>query len=560
MIKYSEILTPLQKHQEKARKRALVRDLILAHSTGSGKTLTAIAAADAIGKPTTVFTPASLVENFRKELAKHKKGGPPVEVWSLPTAVSRNYKVPAGNTVIIDEAHALRNEGTARQKYVKEQLQNAGRVIGLTGTPAYNDIADWSQLVNLVARKRVVPSDRNEFRNRYINEREVRPGLWARLVHGVKPGVVDELKNADELRERMSPYVDIFDADVEKPERKDEVIEVPMNQQQIGTYKYVTQAMPTALFWKLTHNLPPSKAEAKSLNAFYSGVRQVANTPEAFSAEPVEPGEKIKRAVQELKKRMKDNKGFRALVYSNYLGSGIDSYGRLLDKEGIPYRKFTGQLSATEKKSIVDAYNKGEVPVILGSGSASEGLDLKGTRLIQILEPHFNNAKTDQVIGRGIRYKSHDHLPLDQRNVTVQKYISTFPTTRNWLGFKREPQASIDQYLTSRAAEKDQLIDQVKNTLIDNTKTAACKCRTARYGLSKIISFFDVKNRKVVRVPIEQCYKCMYTPRNHSQTAVYAVRAITEDGTRLTRFVPAKEYRTLKCRECSDTHIGATSQ
>lgn len=547
MYKYADILTKLQEHQERARKRALVRDIILAHSTGSGKTLTAIAAADALGKPTTVLTPASLVENFRKELAKHKKGGPPVEVLSLPTAVSRQYQIPKGNTVIIDEAHSLRNEGTARQQYVKEQLRNAARVIALTGTPAYNDIADWSQLVNLVARKKVVPSDRAEFRKRYIKEKEIRPGFFARLLYGVKPGVVDELQNADELKERMSPYVDIFDADIEKPERQDEVIEVPMNRPQIGTYKYVSEAMPTALLWKLTHNLPPSKQEAKSLNAFYSGVRQVANTPEAFSEDPIEPGEKIKRAVQELKARMKGNKGFRALVYSNYLGSGIDSYGRLLDKEGIPYRKFTGQLSAAEKKSIVDAYNRGEVPVILGSGSASEGLDLKGTRLIQILEPHFNNAKLDQVIGRGIRYKSHDFLPPDQRNVTVQKYISTFPQIRNWLGFKTTPPASIDQYLTSRAEEKDQLIDQVKNTLMGNTKVAACS--TARYGLSKIITFFDVKNRKVVRVPIEQCYKCTYTTRGNSKGVVHAVRAVTEDGTKLTRFVQAREYRILKCEE-----------
>lgn len=100
-----------------------------------------------------------------------------MEVLSLPTAVSRQYQIPKGNTVIIDEAHSLRNEGTARQQYVKEQLRNAARVIALTGTPAYNDIADWSQLVNLVARKKAVPSDRAEFRKRYIKEKEIRPGF-----------------------------------------------------------------------------------------------------------------------------------------------------------------------------------------------------------------------------------------------------------------------------------------------------------------------------------------------------------------------------------------------
>lgn len=60
---------------------------------------------------------------------------------------------------------------------------------------------------------------------------------------------------------------------------------------------------------------------------------------------------------------------------------------------------------------------------------------------------------------------------------------------------------------------------------------------------------FDVKNRKAVRVPIEQCYKCTYTTRGNSKGVVHAVRTVTEDGTKLTRFVPAREYRILKCEE-----------
>ena len=67
--------------------------------------------------------------------------------------------------------------------------------------------------------------------------------------------------------------------------------------------------------------------------------------------------------------------------------------------------------------------------------------------------------------------------------------------------------------------------------------------------MSKIITFFDVKNRKAVRVPIEQCYKCTYTTRGNSKGVVHAVRTVTEDGTKLTRFVPARESRILKCEE-----------
>lgn len=61
MYKLAEIITQLQPHQQAALNKALVKNLILAHSTGSGKTLTSIAIADKLGKPTTVLTPASLV-------------------------------------------------------------------------------------------------------------------------------------------------------------------------------------------------------------------------------------------------------------------------------------------------------------------------------------------------------------------------------------------------------------------------------------------------------------------------------------------------------------------
>ena len=163
----------------------------------------------------------------------------------------------------------------------------------------------------------------------------------------------------------------------------------------------------------------------------------------------------------------KKTPNFRALVYSNFLESGVTPYMELLKRRGIKAAMFNGSMSQKEKKAVVDAYNSGQVPVIVGSGSASEGLDLKGTRLIQILEPHFNNARLEQVIGRGIRYKSHAHLPEDQRNVTVQQFRSVHPDNSSWFTrlFGVTPAVSVDTYLASRAAEKQRMIDQVKKLL-----------------------------------------------------------------------------------------------
>ena len=455
ILKTAKILTELQPHQKKALLEALKGNRILAHSTGSGKTLTAIAIADALNQPTTVLTPASLVTNFEKELRKHKKGGPPIKVVSLPTAVERDLKIKPGSTLIIDEAHGLRNADTKRNKYVKELAEQAGRVYALTGTPIYNDPQDMAQLANVISGGMAFTQGIKP----YIRERRI-PASWLdKLLYGVKDGVSYELANKDALKKILNRYVDVFDKEIEKPQRVDELIKVPMSPKQTEVYRYVTSKLPRDLMQKIRKNLPPTKSEVRMLNAFLTGARQVANTTESYSVEGGEASPKLVAAASNLIKQFAANPKARALIYSNYLDSGINSYGKLLEGAGIPYNKFNGSMSPKEKQKVVDEYNSGEVPVILGSGSASEGLDLKNTRLIQILEPHFNESKIDQVIGRGIRYKSHEELPQEDRNVTVQRYLSTIPNSGD---------TSIDEYLYSRAKDKQKIALAIKKMLTES--------------------------------------------------------------------------------------------
>lgn len=123
-----------------------------------------------------------------------------------------------------------------------------------------------------------------------------------------------------------------------------------------------------------------------------------------------------------------------SIIYSNWLSSGIEPMEKLLDTHNIKYSSFTGQLSDTKKKKAVDQYNNGELDVLLLSSSGGEGLDLKNTRQIHIMEPHWNSAKIDQVVGRGIRYKSHESLPVSQRKVGVYYWISVPSIDKNKMG------------------------------------------------------------------------------------------------------------------------------
>lgn len=90
------------------------------------------------------------------------------------------------------------------------------------------------------------------------------------------------------------------------------------------------------------------------------------------------------------------------------------------------YIMITGdsKLSPNNLKEIKSATNEdnvnGEkVKVIIISKAGSEGIDLNNIRQVHIIEPWYNMSRTDQIIGRAVRFRSHCRLPFAERNVEI---------------------------------------------------------------------------------------------------------------------------------------------
>lgn len=66
------------------------------------------------------------------------------------------------------------------------------------------------------------------------------------------------------------------------------------------------------------------------------------------------------------------------------------------------------------------------VKVMMITQSGSEGIDLKNTRYVHIVEPYWNMVRIHQVIGRARRIKSHINLPEEFRTVQAFLYLTTF--------------------------------------------------------------------------------------------------------------------------------------
>jgi len=456
-------MTPLP-HQERVQLRfdkdvKLGGGLILNHDTGTGKTFSSIYAAPKTGKPLVAVVPAALRENYKKELEASGFTGPS-RVMSYNEAIKAQkdptFRQTLSDSVLVyDEAHRMGREGSEASK-LSDKLK-AHKKLLLTGTPIRNHPTELVPLLRAVTNDPTVTS-LEAFRKNYIHDKKISPSLLARI-RGVKSGKEEEPKNLEQLAKILHKVVDVqtHEGVGGLPSVSEERVYVPMSKSQHSAYDAIQKGQPS-LAYKIRQGIPPSKQDFGKYKAFLTGLRQVSNTPEEFQVnQKVDDAPKIMRAADEVENHYRTSPTYRGYSYSNYLKSGVSPLQKELERRGIKTGIFTGKLNDKEKKQLVKDYNSGKIQHLLISSSGAEGLDLKGTKLIQILEPHWNTSKIHQVRARGVRYKSHDHLPESDRSVHIQEFFSHRPQhpLHKMLGMNAPIYA--DEYIHNMASRKDKL-------------------------------------------------------------------------------------------------------
>lgn len=454
----------LKPHQKRVLKKLRKHDAVLAyHGLGSGKTLTALKAGEEYGGMS-VVGPAALRGNFKRQKKEHNvKGDVDYSSYAKPE-VKKDAPV-----VAFDEAHRMGRLESQRSKY-PDKYKGKKKTLFLTGTPIRNSPDELIPLLRGLGIN--APRDRKKFNETFVGTEKVKPNLWARWIRGVKPGERKVGKNLHVLRRELKGKVDVHKTKGNKafPSKKEETIEVPLSKAQRKAYNVAMKSNPS-LAYKIKKGIPASKAESPQMNAFLNATRQISNTPSSYSSRGSKSSPKMDKIVSEIKKHHKKDPNYKGYTYSNYIGSGVSGVADRLKDSGIPYASFTGRTSDKERKALVKKYNKGDLKHLLISGAGSEGLDLKGTKLVQITEPHWNSSRIKQTIGRGRRMGSHADLPKDQRNVKVQKYVSTLPEPgkiRKFFGAKRPK--STDEYIYQMAKNKEKLNKQFLKVLEDASK------------------------------------------------------------------------------------------
>lgn len=425
--------TVLKDHQKKVCKFIQDHDarrMILFHSVGSGKTLTSITVIRCIlrqtpNKKVFVITPTSLVENFHKEMKKHDISFPRnVVVISHVRFLNKVKTSPAfarNSCLVIDEAHNFKTpvrEGAKRVKLLFKATAIASHVFMLTATPVQNSKSEISNLYAIATNR----------------ETEIQQ-------------VTNEISKADAetLRDMFEGYVSYFKSPIGS--------DYPS-----VVYKDITTQMEPAYYTKYTYieNEERDKFNIFSsgnLTVFYNGVRRAVN-----HLDDTVPSPKVEWSVKFIKREVKAKR--KVLVYSNWLKSGMELIQKRLKAEKINYVTVNGSMTQKNKMISVRRFNNNEVFVLFISSSGAEGLDLKETRSVIIMEPHWNNSKIAQVIGRAVRYKSHASLPEAQRNVTIYSLILEKPEGNE------DKLPSADTYLTRMAKAKEEKIEEFYDALI----------------------------------------------------------------------------------------------
>ena len=141
---------------------------------------------------------------------------------------------------------------------------------------------------------------------------------------------------------------------------------------------------------------------------------------------------------------------------------GTEILEKILGQNDITFAVISGETKTSERVRIVEDYNDGKINTLIITMAGSTGIDLKGVQNIIILDPVWNPATLEQIIGRGVRYRSHTHLPLERRVVNVYKLLYV---EQSFLDGRKNKSTSGDYILYKIIEKKNKYKDAVTSTI-----------------------------------------------------------------------------------------------
>jgi SNF2 family DNA or RNA helicase len=371
---------------------------ILADEMGLGKTLQVIALLQSEynlhGGPSLVVAPATIIENWRREIAQFAPSlkvlihaGPTragiaerltpfdVVVTSFDTVIRDELLLASigWNILVLDEAQAIKNPDAQRTKAVKRLPRRVS--LAVTGTPVENRLDDLWSLADFAL-----------------------PGLLG-SINEFRATFSDDMNDAGRLGPIVSPILlrrKVMDVAKDLPPKIEVPQAIPMSAQQAEAYEALRLST-------LAEYGPAAGMVATGRLRMFCTHPSLVNTN---SDDPSMDVNKYIRLLELLTEIFESDQ--KALVFTTYQGMAD------LFMQDIPqrwptgfFRFIDGRVPVSERQPTVDKFyeSNGFGALFLNPKAAGTGLNITAANHVIHYNPEWNPALTDQATGRAYRRK-----------------------------------------------------------------------------------------------------------------------------------------------------------
>ena len=383
---------------------------LLADDMGLGKTLQTITVLLSRAKEgaALVVVPTSLILNWRDELARFAPGlnvkilnqagedrgdmlrgaaafDVVITTYGLLINEEENLCSREWNTIVLDEAHTIKNRDTKMSKAAMK-LKGNFRML-LTGTPVQNNLSEIWNLMQF-ANPSLLGSFQ-QFTDRFITPIEkLHDKSSQRLLRRViSPFILRRTKN------------DVLN---ELPEKTEVTRKVQLSEAEWALYDNIRQ--------RALVNLADGDATPLQTLTELTRLRQAACNAQLIDKSLKIPSSK-EAVFLEMVDSLHDNH-HRALVFSQFT-SHLALIRKALDKRGVEYLYLDGATPAKERDRLVKEFQTGDMPLFLISLKAGGlGLNLTAADYVIHLDPWWNPAIEEQASDRAYRIGQHNAVTV----------------------------------------------------------------------------------------------------------------------------------------------------
>ena len=321
-----------------------------------------------------------------ESLATHTK----FKAWGGKTLTPKQREAKEFNDfewrcVVLDEAHKIKGHGNNRTMAAKQMGAQARHRLALTGTPLVNNPDDLHSIMEFVMPDEY--GSLTQFRNRWCDTRTGWHGGLENL--GLRPARRDEFDSFFMPRFIRRTLTEVVEDMPEKLPTEYRMCQMDSSQ------KKIYRTLLDELFAVIDNEV----LVAPNPLALTIRLRQAASaTPVIEDGEVVALGKKSSKltAIQEI---MEEDPGQPVVVYAESRKL-LEFFQREMEADGLTVGMVTGKIGTELRQRYVDAFQDGQLDVMLINDAGAEGLTLTKATTIILAQQSWSHAINEQVIFR----------------------------------------------------------------------------------------------------------------------------------------------------------------